>query len=333
MTDFSRQTLTIATRESPLALWQAQHIAARMRAMVPGLQVELLGMTTQGDKLLAGPLATSGGKGLFVKELELALLDGRADLAVHSAKDMPAQLPEGLVLIAVGPRAEVRDALVLPAPQGNTSPPSIAGIDGLREGAIVGTASQRRLCQLRRLRPDLDCRPLRGNVNTRLGKLDHGEFDAIVLAAAGLQRLDFTARISALLPIDAMLPAPAQGALAVECRSGDTALITLLKRLGDASTTLCVAAERALSAQLEGGCQLPIAALAQLEDGHNLVLQALVGSLDGKRSLTHKAYLCLSDGRHERVDATNIANAAQLGREVANVLLARGAAELISAHG
>ncbi|NNC55515.1 MAG: hydroxymethylbilane synthase [Pseudomonadales bacterium] len=322
-------TLTIATRESPLALWQARHIADRLASLQSGLAVELLGMTTQGDKMLAGPLAAAGGKGLFVKELEQALLDQRADLAVHSAKDMPADLPEGLELMVVGPRAEVCDALVL---HKDHAPVNGSALASLAHGAVVGTASQRRLCQLRHARPDLDCRPLRGNVNTRLRKLDSGEFDAIVLAAAGLQRLGFEDRISALLPIDLMLPAAAQGALALEFRAGDSALRDKLAPLCDAKTTLTVGAERAFSARLEGGCQLPIAALARLEADGGLHLGGLVGAADGKQLLTDKAFKKLEFSTGQRASSEAVQAAAALGRSLAERMLANGAAQILRAQ-
>ncbi|RZV57967.1 MAG: hydroxymethylbilane synthase [Pseudomonadales bacterium] len=318
--------LTIATRESPLALWQARHVAARLEQLQPGLSVALLGITTQGDKMLSGPLFASGGKGLFVKELEHALLDGRADLAVHSAKDMPADLPEGLELMVVGPRAEVCDALVLP--QGHAAGLA-AGIQSLADGAVVGTASQRRLCQLRHARPDLDCRPLRGNVNTRLGKLDSGEFDAIVLAAAGLQRLGFDARISALLPVDTLLPAAGQGALAVEYRANDNALRDSLAGLCDPATTVRVAAERAFSARLEGGCQLPIGALARLGEAGELELQGLVGAVDGERLLTDKAFVKLDMPNNNVVPSGALQAATAVGRMLAERMLASGADQLL----
>lgn len=330
MTDFPRKKLTIATRESPLALWQAEHIASRLRELQPQLQVELLGMTTQGDRMLDGPLSKIGGKALFVKELELALLDGRADLAVHSAKDMPAEHPEGLCLHIVGPRGEVRDALVLPSGQ-EIRDAAGAALQALRPGAIVGTASQRRLCELRRLRPDLQCRSLRGNVNTRLRKLDAGEYDAIILAASGLQRLGFAERISALLDPADMLPAAGQGALGLECREDDANLRALFGQLAERAASLCVAAERGFSGKLEGGCQLPIGALAMLAGDGSLTLRGMVGAAKSERSLSDS--LTVKLGRLENTDdpELEIAAAASLGEDLARRLLARGAGALIDA--
>ncbi len=331
MTEPTYKTLTIATRESPLAMWQAEFVRDRLIERWPDLQVELLGMTTKGDQILDSPLAKVGGKGLFVKELEVALLDGRADIAVHSTKDMPAMLPDGLELFICGPRAEPRDALVLPSSEptlpSRALPMQGTCIDQLPLGAIVGTSSLRRLSQLKHARPDLDCRDLRGNVNTRLAKLDDGQYDAIVLAAAGLQRLGFASRISGLFPVELMLPAVAQGALSIEYRGNDPATQAKFACLQDRSTTLCVLAERALNRHLQGGCQVPIAAFAQLSSSH-LTLEGRVGSVDGKRLLSASGITGINVGGDDLSDQIELADA--LGVSVAEQLVAAGASELLA---
>ena len=263
----------IATRQSPLALWQAQYVQQRLMAAHPGLQVELLPMVTKGDVILDTPLAKVGGKGLFVKELELAMLEGRADLAVHSMKDVPIDFPEGLGLVTICEREDPRDAFV--SNRYNS-------IDELPQGAVVGTSSLRRQCQLSARRPDLVIRSLRGNVGTRLGKLDAGEYDAIILAAAGLKRLGLEDRIRQAMPAEISLPAVGQGAVGIECRADDEQLITLLQALNHDDTAVCVRAERAMNTRLEGGCQVPIGSFAVLEDDQ-LWLRGLVGSPDGSQ--------------------------------------------------
>ncbi|PIQ39273.1 MAG: hydroxymethylbilane synthase, partial [Thalassolituus sp. CG17_big_fil_post_rev_8_21_14_2_50_53_8] len=268
-------TLRIATRKSPLAMWQAEHIKARLEALHPGLVVELVTFTTQGDKILDVPLAKIGGKGLFVKELEVAMLDGRADIAVHSMKDVPMEFPEGLELGIICERENPHDAFV-----SNT----YKSIDELPQGAVVGTSSLRRQCQIQQQRPDLIIKSLRGNVQTRLSKLDAGEFDAIILAAAGLLRMEMHDRIASFIPAEQSLPAGGQGALGIEWRANDSAIHELLKPLHDDKTAACVLAERALNRRLQGGCQVPIAAYAEL-DGESLSLRGLVGSVDGKTML------------------------------------------------
>ena len=266
-------TLRIATRKSPLALWQSEHVAARLRAAHPGLEVALVPLSTRGDEVLDRSLAAIGGKGLFLKELELAMERGEADCAVHSLKDVPMELEPGFVLPAVLERADPADAFVSNR---------FDGLDALPHGARVGTSSLRRQAQLRAYRPDLELRDLRGNVNTRLAKLDAGEYDAIVLACAGLQRLGLDARIrSRLVPPD-WLPAPAQAVVAAECRAGDTRTIALLAVLEDAPTRIRIEAERALNRGLHGSCHVPVAAYAEL-DGVQLRLQALVGSASDGR--------------------------------------------------
>jgi hydroxymethylbilane synthase len=265
--------LTIATRESPLALWQAEHVKARLEALHPGLTVELLGMTTQGDQILDSPLSRIGGKGLFVKELEVAMMEGRADLAVHSIKDVPMDLPEGFELTAIGEREDPRDAFV-----SNT----YARLADLPAGAKVGTSSLRRQAQLRAHFPHLVIDALRGNVNTRLRKLDEGQYDAIILAAAGLKRLGFGARIRTELAPEESLPAVGQGALGIEIRAGRPEVAALLAPLNHPDTAACVRAERAMSRMLQGGCQAPIGGYAIHRDGQ-LYLRAFVADLEGQR--------------------------------------------------
>ncbi|HET7360291.1 MAG TPA: hydroxymethylbilane synthase [Rhodanobacteraceae bacterium] len=302
------RTLRIATRKSPLALWQSEHIAAALHAAHPGLRVELVPMSTRGDEILDRSLAAIGGKGLFLKELELAMLRGDADCAVHSLKDVPMELEPGFTLAAVGARADYADAFVSQ---------HHADLDALPVGAVVGTSSLRRQAQLRARRPDLQLRDLRGNVNTRLGKLDAGEYDAIVLACAGLQRLGFEQRIRGRLTAPDWLPAPAQGALGIECREDDADTRALLAVLDDDTTRRCCGAERAMNRALHGSCHVPVAALARLEDGR-LHLQGLVGSA--------------ADGRLVRAQGEAGADEGEaLGAHVAGQLLAQGAGELIAA--
>jgi hydroxymethylbilane synthase len=271
----STLTLTIATRESALALWQAHHVRDRLMTLHPGLQVALLGMTTQGDQILDVTLNKIGGKGLFVKELEQALMDGRADLAVHSLKDVPMILPEGFELAAIGEREDPRDAFVSSQYQ---------QLSELPPGAVVGTSSLRRESQLRARYPHLDIQPLRGNVNTRLRKLDEGQYAAIILAAAGLKRLGFADRIAALLEPEQSLPAAGQGALGIEIRSGREDVKALLAPLHHAETAACVRAEREVSRQLGGSCQVPLGAYAILREG-TLWLRGFVATPDGKTLL------------------------------------------------
>jgi hydroxymethylbilane synthase len=264
-------TLRIATRKSPLAMWQAEHVAASLRAAHPGLQIELVGMSTQGDKILDTPLAKIGGKGLFVKELEQRMLEGDADIAVHSMKDVPVELPEGLHLPVIMAREDPRDAFVSNR---------YAGLEELPEGARVGTSSLRRQCQLADRRPDLEILPLRGNVNTRLAKLDAGDYDAVILAAAGLKRLGFAERIRTHLPPEDSLPAIGQGAIGIECRSDDPRVNALVAPLHHPETAIRVRAERAMNQRLHGGCQVPIGGYAVLEHD-TLWLRGLVGTVDG----------------------------------------------------
>ena len=265
--------LVIATRRSRLALWQAEHIAARLRELHAQLHVQLLPMTTRGDELLDRRLDSAGGKGLFVKELENAIAEGRADLAVHSMKDVPADMPDGFALAAITAREDPRDAFVSAR---------YKTLGEMPAGATVGTSSLRRQSQIGERHPALQVRLLRGNVETRLAKLDRGEYDAAVLAVAGLKRLGLGARIAAALSPDEMLPAPGQGALGIECAAGRAEIAALIAPLGDNVTTVCVRAERAVSRALGGSCSLPLAAYAELNGGR-LRLRALVASADGKR--------------------------------------------------
>jgi hydroxymethylbilane synthase len=304
----SKQTIRIATRKSPLAMWQAEFVRDALLAAHPGLEVELLGMTTQGDKVLDSPLAKIGGKGLFVKELEVSMLNGDADIAVHSMKDVPVEFPEGLHLTVICEREDPRDAFV-----SNT----YKNLDELPQGARVGTSSLRRQCQLRERRPDLQIIDLRGNVNTRLRKLDEGEYDAIILAAAGLIRLGFNDRITRLLDTDLSLPAIGQGAVGIECRSDDERVNALLAPLNDPETYTRVSAERAMNNRLEGGCQVPIAGHAVLK-GDTLHLRGLVGQPDASAVIRGEI-------------SGPAAEAERLGLELADDLLARGAREILSA--
>ena len=302
--------LRIATRKSPLALWQSEHVAAALRAAHSDLDVVLVPMSTRGDEVLDRSLAAIGGKGLFLKELELAMLRGEADCAVHSLKDVPMELEPGFALPAILQRADHADAFVSNR---------YDGIDALPHGAVVGTSSLRRQAQLRALRPDLQLRDLRGNVNTRLAKLDAGEYDAIVLACAGLQRLGFDARIRSRMDAPQWLPAPAQGAIAIECREDDAATRALCATLDHAATRTCVEAERAMNRALHGSCHVPVAAFARL-DGEHLHLHGLVGSA--------------MDGRAIRAQAQGRGDAPEcLGLEVAQALQQQGAGELIAASG
>ena len=265
--------LTIATRESALALWQAHHVRDRLCALHPGLQVRILGMTTEGDRRLGVSLAAIGGKGLFVKELESAMADGRADIAVHSMKDVPMELPPGFVLAAILEREDARDAFVSLR---------YAGLRDLPPGGRVGTSSLRRESQLRARFPHLDVRPLRGNVNTRLRKLDDGQYDAIILACAGLKRLGLAQRITAVLDTGDSLPAAGQGAMGIECRAGRPDLLELLRPLEHPATARCVRAERAVSRALGGSCVIPLGACAET-DGVRLRMRGFVAAPDGSR--------------------------------------------------
>lgn len=309
------QTINIATRQSPLALWQAEHIKTRLEQLYPNMSVNLVPMVTKGDKILDTPLAKIGGKGLFVKELEQALLEKRADIAVHSLKDVPMSLPDGLTLGAYCERERPTDAFVSN---------QFTSLDNLPYGAKLGTSSLRRQCQIQQQRPDLQIISLRGNLGTRLAKLDAGEYDAIILATSGLMRLGLDERIRHELDPDICLPAVGQGALAIECRADDMATLDLLKPLNHDISKICVIAERAMNRQLQGGCQVPIAGFATLENGQ-LLLKGRVGSLDGKILLKSQ----LSESLTENL-SNNIAIAEKLGIRIANDLLSQGADKILA---
>lgn len=302
------KTLKIATRQSPLALWQANYVKDRLQQLYPDLTIELVPMVTKGDVILDSPLAKIGGKGLFVKELENALLTKEADIAVHSMKDVPMQFPEGLGLAVICQREDPRDAFVSH---------SYRTFAELPQGAVVGTSSLRRQCQLKALRPDLDIRSLRGNVGTRLSKLDNGDYDAIILASAGLIRLGLADRIASFIDVEQSLPAAGQGAVGIECRTDDMQVQTLLAPLADAETTYCVRAERAMNNHLQGGCQVPIGGYAVLQQGQ-LYLRALVGDIDGSRIIR-------AEGK------SAVENAEVLGVKIAEQLLAQGADKILQA--
>ena len=300
------KTLKIATRQSPLALWQANYVKDRLQQLYPDLIVELVPMVTKGDVILDSPLAKIGGKGLFVKELENALLNKEADIAVHSMKDVPMQFPEGLGLAVICKREDPRDAFVSN---------SYRTFAELPQGAVVGTSSLRRQCQLKALRPDLDIRSLRGNVGTRLSKLDNGDYDAIILASAGLIRLGLEDRIASFIEVEQSLPAAGQGAVGIECRTDDVQVKQLLAPLADAETTCCVLAERAMNNHLQGGCQVPIGGYAVLQQGQ-LYLRALVGNVDGSQIIR-------AEGK------SAVKNADVLGVQIAEQLLVQGADKIL----
>ena len=305
--------LVIATRRSALAMWQAEHVRARLSALYASCEIELLGLTTQGDRVTDQPLADIGGKGLFIKELEQAMREGRADLAVHSLKDVPMDMPEGFVLAAIMAREDPRDALVSSR---------CRSLDELPPASVVGTSSLRREAQLRERHPKLVVKPLRGNVNTRIDKLDAGQYAAIILAAAGLRRLGLAQRIAALLDPAESLPAIGQGALALECRADRADVITALAPLSDAATTRATAAERAFGRVLAGNCRTPLAAYAT-ERGSQLWLRGVVASRDGSKVL-----------RGERVAAAPaVADAEALGTALGGEFLGRGAAAMLEGSG
>ncbi|MBZ4677632.1 MAG: hydroxymethylbilane synthase [Shewanella sp.] len=304
----SENRIRIATRKSPLAMWQAEFVKAELERTHPGLTVELLPMSTKGDVILDTPLAKVGGKGLFVKELEVAMLEDQADIAVHSMKDVPVEFPEGLGLEVICEREDPRDAFVSN---------SYKSIDELPQGAVVGTSSLRRQCQLRARRPDLIIKDLRGNVGTRLGKLDAGEYDAIILAAAGLIRLKLSERIASFISAEESLPANGQGAVGIECRTNDERVKALLAPLEHKETRYRVLAERAMNTRLEGGCQVPIGAYAEIQ-GEQLSLRGLVGNPDGSEVITGQV-----SGHQDEAVA--------LGNALAEELLSKGAKTILDA--
>ncbi len=301
------ETLKIATRKSPLALWQAEFVKAELEKIHSDLTIELIPMVTRGDKILDTPLAKIGGKGLFVKELEHAMLENRADIAVHSMKDVPMEFPDGLGLSIICKREDPRDAFV-----SNT----FSHIDDLSYGAKVGTCSLRRQCQLKAKRPDIQILDLRGNVGTRLSKLDGGQYDAIILASAGLKRLGLSERIAHEIEPSWMLPAGGQGAVGIECRVNDQKTLDLLAPLNHSTTAIRVKAERAVNHSLQGGCQVPIGVFSTIE-GEIITITGLVGEVDGSVIIQHKIQGGLPD-------------AELLGIELAKMLLDSGAGEILS---
>ena len=302
----AKQTLRIATRQSPLALWQAEHVASRLQQAFPELQTELVKMVTRGDKILDAPLAKVGGKGLFVKELEQGMLDGIADIAVHSMKDVPVEFPEGLHLAVILDREDPSDAFVSN---------HYTRLEDLPANARIGTSSLRRQCQIKAKFPHAEILSLRGNVNTRLAKLDAGEYDAIILASAGLKRLGLQHRISQSLSSDQSLPAIGQGAIGIECRSNDQRVHDYLKVLHDETTSTRVSAERAMNLRLNGGCQVPIAGFAEIHE-QRIYLRGLVGNPDGSVIYRAEAW-------------AELEQAEQLGISVAEDLLRQGADKIL----
>lgn len=300
--------IRIATRKSPLALWQANHVAALLERHFPGIRTELVQMTTRGDKMLDAPLAKVGGKGLFVKELEQGMLEGEADIAVHSMKDVPVEFQDGLHLAAILKREDPTDALVSNR---------FAGLDELPANARIGTSSLRRQCQIKQRFPNAEILQLRGNVNTRLAKLDAGDFDAVILASAGLIRLEMAGRIRERLDPAISLPAIGQGAIGIECRRDDAEINALFGVLHDSDTAVCVRAERAMNARLQGGCQVPIAGFAE-KHGERLFMRGLVGAPDG-------SVIYRSESRDD------LDRAEDLGRHIAEDLLAQGADRILAA--
>lgn len=315
-----REIIRIATRRSPLAMWQAEHVARRLREFSPDMVMELVPIVTQGDKILDAPLARIGGKGLFVKELEHALLEDVADIAAHSMKDVPAELPDALALPVILAREDPRDAFVSNR---------YRRLAELPPGARVGTCSLRRQCQLREHRPDLALLDLRGNVGTRLSRLDADEFDGIILATAGLERLGFRDRISQILPPTLSLPAIGQGAIGIECRRGDIRVGSWIGLLNDLPTARCVQAERAMNAMLGGGCQVPVAGYARIENGY-LHLRGLVGSVDGRRVLRAEDSLPV-ESAETSTGVIDEGSVTSLGRSVAEALSRQGANEILAA--
>jgi hydroxymethylbilane synthase len=298
--------IRIATRKSPLALWQANFVKQQLLAAHPNLTVDLLPMTTKGDVLLDSPLSKIGGKGLFVKQLEQAILNNEADIAVHSIKDIPAEFPEGLALTTICKRDDVRDAFISN---------KYSNLDELPNNAVVGTSSLRRQCQLRAKYPHLQIKELRGNVGTRLAKLDNNEYDAIILAAVGLKRLALDGRIKQYIDTSLILPAVGQGAIGIETRTNDKQILDILSVLDDKNSHICIQAERAMNKTLQGGCQVPIACYSQLNN-NTLLLEGLVGCIDGSNII--KASLTGS-----------LTEAERLGQELANCLLKQGAKTIL----
>ncbi len=303
------KTLKIATRKSPLALWQAEHVKSRLKQLHPNLEVELVKMMTTGDQILNSPLSKIGGKGLFIKELEIGMLEGKADIAVHSMKDVPYKIPAGFALGAVLKRENPFDAFVSN---------HFNNLEDLPLNSKVGTCSMRRIVQLKSIRPDLEILDLRGNVNTRLKKLDDGEYDAIILACAGLIRLNFADRIKQQISAEQSLPAVGQGAVGIEIRENDQAILELITPLIDEQTTHRISAERAMNARLEGGCSVPIAGFSTL-DGDIITLTGLVGNVESGVILKHKV-------------VGNVDNTEELGKQLADKLIAMGARDILKVN-
>ena len=306
-TDVGIMQITIATRESALAMWQAHHVRQLLQALYPQIGIKILGMTTTGDQILDKTLSKIGGKGLFVKELEQAMQEGRADIAVHSLKDVPMVMPEGFVLAAIGEREDPRDAFVSN---------QFKNLEELPPGSVVGTSSLRRQCQIQARFPTLKIESLRGNVQTRLRKLDEGQYAAIILAAAGLKRLGLGERITSLLPTEQSLPAVGQGAIGIECRAGRDDLIALLAPLNHPDTSACVTAERAMSRALAGSCQVPLGGFAEIADGV-LRLRGFVSSVDGVRVVRSEV-------------SGKPGEAEQIGKELAQRLIGMGADKILA---
>ena len=300
------KTLRIATRQSPLALWQAEHVKQQLQSVHQGLEIELVGMTTAGDRFLEAPLVEAGGKGLFIKELEQAIQAGKADIAVHSMKDVTIDMPDGFILPVIMKREAVQDVLISN---------EYRSINEIPESGVVGTSSLRRQSQLKAIRPDIIIRDLRGNVGTRLGKLDNKEYDAIILAAAGVKRLGLADRISQTIPQDIILPAIGQGAIGIECLEKADEVLELITTLNDEETSLCVSAERAMSRTLYGGCQLPIAGQAIL-DNQTINLTGLVAKTDGSEIIKTS----LSGSKLE---------VTEIGQKLGENLLAKGADQIL----
>ena len=311
-----KDKIIIATRGSKLALWQAEWVKAGLLKINPALNIELNKIKTTGDKILDVPLAQVGGKGLFVKEIEEAMLRGEADLAVHSMKDVPTDLPEGLHLSAICKREDPRDALIAGTQNTEHRTQTLKNFDDLLQGARIGTSSLRRICQVLNKRPDLKIIQIRGNVDTRIRKLDEGQFDAIILAAAGVKRLDRADRITEILSPDVCLPAIGQGAVGIECRVDDEFINNILRKLNHEATSICVRAERAFLKKLEGGCQVPIAAYAELKDG-DIVIKGLVGSMKGETLI-------------KNVMQGKPGDAESLGKSLAEKLLSMGAGKILA---
>ena len=306
-TDVGITQITIATRESALAMWQAHHVMQQLQALYPQIEIKILGMTTTGDQILDKTLSKIGGKGLFVKELEQAMQEGRADIAVHSLKDVPMVMPEGFVLAAIGEREDPRDAFVSN---------QFKKLEELPAGSVVGTSSLRRQCQIQARFPTLKIESLRGNVQTRLRKLDEGQYAAIILAAAGLKRLGLGERITSLLPTEQSLPAVGQGAIGIECRAGLDDLIALLAPLNHPDTAACVTAERAMSRALAGSCQVPLGGFAEIADDV-LRLRGFVSSVDGVRVVRSEV-------------SGKPGEAEQIGKELAQRLIGMGADKILA---